>query len=497
MGGARHRAERGPAASSGSGSRRLHRALPAPLHTPLPIPHPAPLPSPLPTPSSWFNSAAPRARPAAGCPKRCPAGPSLPGPTCFPGAVASTSSRLGPARPGGAQRLSAPSGRAAPRPRRRSAAGQAAAGGAGMPGGGGEDEASVLRCSGPSAPAGQLRARGGCASHARRGAVRLGSARCGSPGLGSAQLGSARLGAAGRARVSARTRGAGAGGRGAGKLRGAEAGAERGPSAPRPSGGGPGLAPAPRPGCDSVSVGIAGQSRDPAGDRPVPPSPGRQLRQPLSPLESFFPRTPRAAARRRLRGSKPPLRRWALAQQLRTPGPRCRRGEPRCPVQPDPPGGQHGSAGSIRALRAGPGVPRSSAAPGRAPARCPVERARLLLQRAPPAGRAGILLPRQPWESFHPDLHSWPAGTMPGQAGARSRHRRLGPPHREIRSHHRIPFGWKCLSCSVLAQRQPSTKGSVRGEALVILGCVSSEPDAFSLFPGVLPVRSDIIPGVL
>lgn len=174
---------------------------------------------------------------AASAERRAP-----PCPTCFPGAVVSTWSRLpAPARPvpagltasalhpcapprarGGAQR----------RGRRRPAV-RACPGAAPRP---------RSRRSVPSAAAGQLRARGGCAPHGRRGGAGPLRARCGAVGFGSA-----------RPRVCAHPRGGGprlwevargGGGGGAGRGAGAAAlppralgaaAAELVPAASRPS----------------------------------------------------------------------------------------------------------------------------------------------------------------------------------------------------------------------------------------------------------------------
>lgn len=318
-----------------------------------------------------------------------------------------------------------------------------------------------------------------------RGSVRLRSARRGAVHRGSARLGSARRGWA-RARLCAHPRGGGGGprrgevarGGGGGGARPLRAAAERGWTRLgtraqtrlrlRVRWGRPGSAGTP-PG---IGPSLPGTLRQPF-PRWRAPLPGPR-EQPLAggPGE----RSPRSAGGHWLS----PCGHWPSGSAPRDRGVAAR--SPGVPYSPSRPRGQQGSAGSVRALRAGRGVPRSSAAPNGEPR--PAARwsgpGCLCSGLHQPAERASCSRSGHP--APEPTLGVFPSRSAQlarrynaGPAGARIRHRRLGPPH------HRIPFGWKCLSCSVLAQRQPSTKGSVRREALVILGGVSSEPDAFFL----------------
>lgn len=393
MGGARHGAERGPAASPGCTVRSPLRST----HRSPSIPHPAPLPSPLqvhgltpPLPECA------RRRDALSAARRGHRSPLLPASREPSHPHRHVSARPGPARRGSAPQRSIRARRPAPA--------AALSGGAGGGRRGGHARRRRRRrgrgglCSGAPAP---QRRRGSCApaeaARPMRGSVRLRSARRGAVHRGSARLGAAGLGARASLRAPAgRGRGAAA--------RGSCAGRRRGRSAAPPRRGRAGVDPARHPHSDPLAtpcpLGTAGQCRDPAGDRPVPP---RDAPAAAPPLESSFARTPRAAARRRPRGAEPPLRRWALAlpmwalaQRLHAPGPRCGHSEPRCPVQPVPAPRAAGECGFGPCFAGRARGPPQFGSPERgAPARCPVERARLFLQRAPPAGRAGILLPER------------------------------------------------------------------------------------------------------
>ena len=365
-----------------------------------------------------------------------------------------TSPGAGPARPGGAHRLSSPSVRAAPRPRQRSAAGQAAPSGAGMPGG----------RPAPAQPAlGALSGGGGAAARPRRLRAPWAAGWRGAP-AGAVRRGRVRLGAPARVRAPA--------GRGAAAL-GSCAGRRRGRSGARSR--------------SRRSAGAGARSRR-RGARPgrLPPFPGRGARRPSAPCLRME-NAERSVLDDPLHTHRPPLPerspRPRCAHPLR-PAARCEpplRAAPRAtaapsPQEPPPPGcGFPTSSGKGCGAKPSDGAP-TAAGGAEAPAHptpphpTPSHPSRLpgpqLLP--PPAARAGAARP----QSFCSRCCA-----------------SILCPRRRISSSRKLGrFSFSLCSLSVYGTRRE--RANVSGKALGILRGVSLKPGVFSLFPGVLAVSS-------